>query len=429
MKLNYSFLYIIPIALVLIADNMFIELTAPQNPAGMAGNLSLILKGTAGISFLYSLVYFKRMSSYMRVAFALTTLYVFALTFESKYFYNSFMVYPHVFQKILLYYNVFFIYTFYKGNYYLKFSHVVYFILLGFILNVLIINPDALSISSFTNHHRGVWSSSIYMLVLPFFYFITKYFYKGGIYSLFMAFFTLFSIFFFQHRTVWVTTSVMIAIYYLLIRFKAQKKINYIQKLTPVVTVILALGIISSAFLFSQHPEIIEKVQESFSDIENYDSQGTGGWRMTQIKSYLPFIQDNFVFGMRFEGFELPIQFYRDDIDAPVFEDGNGHFFHSFYLEIFFYLGLVGMILFLIPTLYAIVKGLRMKGLTTNQIILFTFVCSGFIFGLSYVVPPFYYAGIGWCIAALETEKVQRTSYLQDFAYRMHQKRMTHLVI
>ena len=301
---------------------------------------------------------------------------------------------------------------------------MVYFILLIFALNVAIINPDSLSISSFTNHERGVWSSSIYMLVFPFFYFLSKYFYKGGIYNLAMTFIALFCIFFFQHRTVWITTSFMLVIYYLLIKFKAQEKINFIGKLMPVATVVAVLGICSSAFLFSMHPEILDKVAESFSDIENYDKQGTGGWRMIQIKSYIPFVEDNFFFGMRFAGFELPIQFYRDDIDAPVFEDGNGHFFHSFYLEIFFYLGLIGMILFLIPALYAIVKGIRRKGLTTNQIILFSFVVSGFVFGLSYVLPPFYYAGLGWCIVALENETLHQRSYLTDFAYRMRQKRM-----
>jgi O-antigen ligase len=218
----------------------------------------------------------------------------------------------------------------------------------------------------------------------------------------------------------------MIVIYYLLVKLKAQNKINFIGKLMPIATVVVVLGIASSAFLFSQYPEIIDKIEASVSDIENYDKQGTGGWRMTQIKSYIPFVEENFVFGMRFAGFELPIQFYREDIDAPVFEDGNGHFFHSFYLEIFFYLGLIGMILFLIPTLYAILRGIKMETLNTNQIILYAFACSGFVFGLSYVLPPFYYGCLGLCLALLEKDSEEQTSYLLDFADRMRQKRKAH---
>jgi hypothetical protein len=425
MKLNYSFIYILPIVLILSADNMIIELTAPHNPSGMARNLSMILKGTAGIAFLYSAFYFMRMSTFMRVAFVLLTTYVFALSFESKYFYNSFMVYPHVFQKVLVFYNIFFIYTFYRGDNPFKFSHMVYFILIVFLLNVVFINPHAVSISSFTNHERGLWSSSVYMMVFPFFYFLSKYFYKGGIFNLGLTFFCLLCIFFFQHRSIWITTAVMLVVYYLLIKFKAQEKINFVGKLMPVATVGVIIGIASSAFLFSMHPEILDKVAESISDIQNYDKQGTGGWRMTQINSYLPFVYDNFVFGMRFEGFELPIQFYRDDIDQPVFEDGNGHFFHNFYLEVFFYMGLIGMILFLIPALYAVIKGLTMKSLTTNQIILHSLVVGAFILGLSYVLPTFFHGFLGLCIALLEKGNAHRHSYLPEFANRIRQRRIS----
>ncbi len=40
---------------------------------------------------------------------------------------------------------------------------------------------------------------------------------------------------------------------------------------------------------------------------------------------------------MRFQGFELPIQFY--DPDQPwlvVFPDGHGHFLHSHYIDTLF---------------------------------------------------------------------------------------------
>jgi len=261
------------------------------------------------------------------------------------------------------------------------------------------------------------------MLVVPFLYFLNNYFYKGKFMSLFWSFFVLFAIFFFQHRTVWISTAVVLIIYYFLIRFKTDKPINFVAKLLPIGTALGILAIIASGFILSIHPEIVEKVQENFSDIQNYDKQGTGGWRYIQIMSYLPFIQENFFLGMRFEGFELPIQFYRDDIDAPVFEDGNGHHFHSFYLEIFFYTGLVGFLLFLLIALYPIVKGLRSRALTINQIMLIAFVSSGFIFSISYVLPVFYYGILGWAIAAVEEEKVSHTSFITESGQRMKARR------
>lgn len=424
MKLNYSFLFVIPIALVLIMDDMFMQVAVPDDEVGQGALLNMLMKGMAGISFIYCVLYFRRMSMYMKLAFFLLVLYVAALVFESKYFYDSYMIYPHVFVKVLIFAFSFFTYTFYKGNYHLNMSHVVWFILGGFCLNVLLINPHTLSVSAFTSHERGVYSNSVYMLVVPFLYFLSNYFYKGKFTSLFGAFLVLFAIFFFQHRTVWISTAFVLVVYYFLIRFKTDKPINFVAKLLPVGTLIGIMSVIVSGFVLSAHPEIIDKVQESFSDIENFESQGTGGWRYQQWMSYLPLIQENFLLGMRFEGFELPIQFWRDDIDAPVFEDGNGHHFHSFYVEIFFYTGLVGFGLYLLIALYPILKAVRMQKLTINQIILVAFISSGFIFGISYVLPVFFYGVLGWAIAAIEEESVHKPSFVRASGQRMKARRL-----
>ncbi|TPE43058.1 O-antigen ligase family protein [Pontibacter mangrovi] len=423
MKLNYTFLFIIPLALILIMDQMFLELAAPDNPDQQGMILSLVVKAMAVVSIAYCVLFYQRMSNYMRFAFFLLMLYIGALVFESKYVYGSFMVYPHVFVKVLQFAYTYFVYTYYKRNYHLKTSHVTWFILLGFCLNVLLINPHTLSLSAFTNHERGVYSTSVYMLVVPFLYFLSNYFYKGKFMSLFWSLFVLFLIFFFQHRTVWISTAFVLLVYYFLIQFKTDKPINFVAKLLPIGTVLGILGVVTSGFILSIHPEIIEKVQESFSDIENFESQGTGGWRYQQWMSYLPYIQDHFLTGMRFEGFELPIQFYRDDLDAPVFEDGNGHHFHSFYVEIFFYTGLIGFILYLLISLYPIIKAFRSRVLTINQIMLVAFVSSGFVFGISYVLPVFFYGVLGWAIAAVEVEKVMYPSFIHESGQRMRARR------
>ncbi|MFD2245450.1 O-antigen ligase family protein [Pontibacter ruber] len=417
MKLKYNFLFAIPLILFFVTDNMFTELAAPHNLEAQGALNNMMVKALAGISFLYSAVYFMRMSPPMRIAFFFTTLYVLGMVFESYYKYNTPMVYPHVFLKVLLLYYSFAIYTYYKGSFYVEFSHIAWFALIGFWLNVLIVNPHTLSVSSFTNHERGVHSTSVYMLVLPFLYFLSNYFFKGKLMSLLLAFFVLVTIFFFQHRTVWISTAVVLVIYYLLFKFKTNTPLD-LSKILPIITVLVIAGLASSAFIFSIHPEIIEKIQESFSDMENFDSQGTGGWRYKQWLSYLPFIQENFFFGMRFEGFELPIQFYREDLDKPVFEDGHGHFFHSFYVDVLFYTGLAGLVLYCLQAVYATVNGLRKKSLTVNQIMLLSFIMSGFIFGISYVLPVFFYAVLGWAIATLEVDKVERSNFLVEAAHR-----------
>lgn len=423
MKINYTFLFIIPLALVLVMDQLFIELMSPNNEDRQGMILNMMIKGMAALSLGYGILFYRRMSKHMKLAFGLLVVYIAALVFESKYVYGSFMVYPHVFMKVFIFTYAYFVYTYYKGNYHIQMKHVTWFILGSFLLNVLLVNSHTLSVSAFTNHERGVYSNSVYMLTVPFLYFLSNYFYHSKFKDLFMAFFVLFLIFFFQHRTVWITTAFVLAVYYLLIRFKTDKPINFVAKLLPIGTVVGVLALFASGFILSIHPEIVDKIQESFSDIENYDKQGTGGWRYQQILSYVPFIQENFMLGMRFEGFELPIQFYRDDLNAPVFEDGNGHHFHSFYVEVLFYTGLVGFILFLLFYLHPIVMAFRRRVLTINQIILVAFISSGFVFGISYVLPVFFYGVVGWAIAAMEEERVTYKTRIQESGMRMRARR------
>lgn len=420
MKLNYSVIFAFPLMLIMFLDPMYLELLSGNNEATLGSILSIMVKLNAGIAFLYSAYRFQSMSPFMRFVFVLVTLYVFGMSMESYYKYNSFFVYPHVFLRLLLFYFVFFIYTFYKNNDYLRLNHIINFILIGFVLNVVLIHPEALSISSFTNHERGVNATTMYMLVIPFLYFASKYLFEGGMYNLIMSFVVVLAIIFFQHRTVWVCMIGVIAVYVYLVKFKADKSVNF-GKLLPIAFVLVVLGIVSSAFLFSVHPEIILKIQENFSDIENASEQGTGGWRYNQFLSYLPFIQDNFLMGMRLEGFELPIQFYRDDLDAPVFEDGNGHHFHSFYVDVLFYIGMVGMTLFLLMYFFAIKKGFTGKRLNEKQIVIFAFICSGLVYGISYILPYFFYAFLGLAIAYLEQD-TQQYSFLSDFGQRRSEK-------
>lgn len=421
MKLNYTFIFAFPLTLILLMDPIFIELMAPWREELQGTIQNTLVKATTALAFLYSALRIQRMQPFIRVVFVLVTLYLFALVFESYYRYGTPMVYPHVFQKLLIFYYTFFMYTFYKKHDYFQLKHVVYLVVIVFVLNLVLINSHALSISSFTNHERGVNASTMYLLVIPFLYFTGRYLFKGGIFYLAMLFFVLFAIIFFQHRTVWICTIVILAIYTFLVKFKGKAPVNF-GKLIPVAVVLTILGIMASAFLFTMYPEIIDKFTENFSDIENYDKQGTGGWRYQQIMSYVPFIQENFVFGMRFDGFELPIQFYRDDLNAPVFEDGMGHFFHSFYVEVLFYLGAVGMTLYLMMHFYMMKKGFTSKTLDENQILLLSFISSGIVYGFSYVLPYFFYAILGVGIAYMENMSQESKSYLPEFARRRREK-------
>jgi hypothetical protein len=425
MKLNYSIIFAAPLLLILMMDEMYIKLLLPDNPDLQVTLFNLLVKGSAALSFCYSIINFQRMSPYMRFAFFLLTTYVVVLVLESYYKYSTFLVYPHVFLKLFLLSYTFFIYTFYKKNPHLNFKHIIYFILVGFVLHIFVVHPEALSISAFTSHERGAVATSVYMLMIPLLFFMASYIYEGKVINLAGTFFVLFLIIFFQHRTVWICSAFAIGVFYLYIKFKADKPINLIGKLLPITFIVAVVGIVSSAFIFSMNPEIIQKFQENFTDIENYDSQGTGGWRYLQFLSYLPFIQENLMAGMRFEGFELPIQFYQEDIDQPVFDDGNGHHFHSFYVDILFYVGLAGLLIYFLAMVHPLRKSISRPQLSIIQIIILTFISTGFVYGISYILPPFYFGVLGWCITILEQKNNAYATYLKQSAQRMLARRKT----
>jgi hypothetical protein len=147
------------------------------------------------------------------------------------------------------------------------------------------------------------------------------------------------------------------------------------------------------------HPEILEKLADDIADIQNHNKQGTGEWRAVQAKAYWPFIQENIVVGMRFKGFELPIQFY--DPEQPwlvVFPDGHGHFFHSFYIDSLFYLGAIGLLLLCMPQLYTLGQIVRRPPLDPEAITWSIFIISSLVYGYSYALPAYFYgvAGLGF---------------------------------
>jgi O-antigen ligase len=148
--------------------------------------------------------------------------------------------------------------------------------------------------------------------------------------------------------------------------------------------------------LAATNPKFLLKIANDIADIENHDKQGTGGWRAEQARSYWPFIEDNPIVGMRFAGFELPIQFY--DPDQPklvVFEDGHGHFLHSYYIDSLFYLGVIGLLLLSLPQLYILYQMVRHPHVNPEALSWAVFIATSLVYGYSYALPMCFYGIVG----------------------------------
>jgi hypothetical protein len=402
MKINLNFLYLAPIILVCFTDNLFyLAIFGEGN-----GETDKALANTiAGISFLVPLLLFKTMTPAMRTWYFIVCGAFAVLMMESYYLYGTPFKYPHVFSKITKFYVIFFIYTFYKKYDKLRLDYVIYAIIIAFVLNVSIVNREALSLSSFSKHERGLWAESVYFLLLPCLYFFNKYLLGKKQVHLLLFFLFFGFIIFFQHRTVWMCSIVALTANLFLVNWRSDVKFN-MNSFIPIAFYSTVGAIVLVTFIFAAKPEIVKKLVENIEDIQNYKSQGTGEWRYRQYLSYKPFIEDNILIGMRFQGFELPIQFYEqwdENTERPYFDDNTGHHIHSNYIDTLFYFGIAGLFLFYIPAFVYFFTRIRKKRLLNmDQVVLISFCTTIFAYSYSYTWPFWSYTVVGMLAVLLE---------------------------
>lgn len=376
------------ILLVLSTDRLFIDLI----PGGFSAKIVTYL--AVAISMPLSFLFFNRMNKVMKWYFIVFNLYMLFLVLESYQGYRSFFVYPHVFSKILPLYFLFAIYAISKENLDKQFKTIVFAVLIIFLIQVVFLKRHVLSLSAFYEHDRGFPVTSVYLVLIPCLYFFNKLLYSKQSKYLYLFLFTLAFIVFLQHRTVWIATAVSVTVSCILFYNKSKVTFN-ISKILPSIILLMIGFFIAFELVILKNPDVLEKLEGRVMDIFDPTGDNTAGWRYEQFLSYWPFIQENMVTGLRFEGFELPIQFYVHDSDELRFEDGTGHHFHSFYTDILFYHGIIGFLLMSFPILYYIGTGFSKNNLTLLELVLLAFVCNGFFYGISYWLPGYFYGLLG----------------------------------
>ena len=267
------------------------------------------------------------------------------------------------------------------------------------------IQPSMLSLQAFVSHDRGLPAESVFLLTLPCIYFFNQYLTSLKTASLMKFLFLLLFILIANHRSVWVT----IAFSLLINLFMIRKNVQF--RLGKVLQSLMLVGIIFTYILslvISYSPSVEEKVTTNITNILNPTEDDTGSWRVLQMQSYWPVVQKNFLSGLRWQGFELPIQFYHPEAGITYFEDGTGHHFHSFYLDILFYFGIVGLILFILIMAYPAYIVIRQKLVLNNlQLSFFIFSLSGLVYGIAYNLPFSYWLIFG--IALVHVEMAYQT--------------------
>jgi hypothetical protein len=399
MKIQYGNLswspnpYFLVLIMVLFTERLFLDFFIEPEESS-AGTRDIV----TALALVTSVLIFPRLDRFLKIWLVCCFLFLGFLFLESYYHYRTFFVYPHVFSKLTAVFMVPFAYTFFRDAKKKYIRNYVYFVIFIFVLHIVIIKPHVLSFESFIDTERGVTAGSLFLMVLPALFLFNRYMERSSMGTLFLLLIVLGFIIFLQHRSVWMATLAAFVVNTILIKKKASFNINF-ASVGMIFLVPIIIGAIFSSLVLSKNPEVVEKFKQRVEDIQKVDEQGTGNWRLQQAVSYWPFIQEHMVFGMRFAGFELPIQFYQESTGKIYFEDNTGHHFHSLYVDALFYLGLVGLLLKLAPIFYAIKKAFSMTQLSNPQISLVSYLAGSIIYGIAYNFPLYLYAFMGIAIA------------------------------
>ena len=348
LKIDKTLPLLLPILIILLTQDLFWPFSGTSYAPNFLGDIysktaAKLEKIIPLITFGFIIYYMpKTKKAYLFISIFIISYFAF-LVFESLYYYQSFVEFPHVFFKILVLSIVIAFFIFYRKYKFIN-IHLLMNILFYMIILKIISTPGALSKSAFISHIRLIPSESVFLFILPFLYFFNNYVIHHDKASFIKFFVLLLLIIYFQHRSVW--AACFVGILMNLIILVKQNKLDT-RKAAPYIFSSLLLFSVLFILVAAGSPEIVNKIDQEIINIFNPQEDQTGNWRLLQFESYLPFIKKNLLFGMRLKGFELPVQFYNLEAGKEVFESNTGHHFHSFYVDLLFYFGLVGLFIFL----------------------------------------------------------------------------------
>ena len=403
-------------------DLLIMALKGPSDPDAPAeeGPAKIL----TGLALTLTFTRWKRLSPFLRNLFLAMHAVVFFMVLESFYRSGSPLQHPHVFSKVFVLYFTLAIYTFMVGAKEWVAKAIMYIITALFLFDLFVYNRDILSVSAFMAVERGFSSYSTHFLVLPFLFFFNRYLTTRGFGWLMLFFMMGGFVVFLNHRSVWLAAIVGVALNALYLTNRGREKIP-LPTFTPIFVIpFIAISLITS-YVLADNPELVKNIQERIDDISKADDQGTGKWRLEQFKSYLPYILDHPFIGMRFEGYELPNQFISEKSGTATFGDGTGHHFHSYYVDILFYGGLVGLLLLASPIIYLLRRawtaGTRLSG---DSIAFVAFCGSGLVYGSSYLLDYYFWGVLGAGLAILDADiaRQQQIDYEAQLAYYQQQQ-------
>ncbi len=358
----------------------------------------------------YMIYAFKELKKYERVYIGIFTFLLGRLVLESLYNYNTF------FQQLTMYYILFpVIYALFIkhicekfdldllefiAKFYL-FTYIAFMLLYGRGFSFSLAEIEMDDYGPFSGDGRVIHASKIYMMIIPFLWYLNSYIHKKKAKYLLPVIFCFIVIVIHQHRSVWSCCILALLIFFTL-NVRSNKG-NVPKVLRPVVGA-LAIITLSYFIVSSLYPELIDFFADRFSEIFNPAKEGsTGNFRIEQREVYGKMFWDRPFFGWSFEGFEM---------SNPLVDwwpEKTGQHFHEGYMEMLFYQGIVGFLFKYSLFVYVIVKAFS-KNLSDQSIILVSFCLTGLLFSFNYVLPLIFWGHLGLCLYYIEKDDLKETS-------------------
>ncbi|MFD2569129.1 O-antigen ligase family protein [Spirosoma soli] len=239
-----------------------------------------------------------------------------------------------------------------------------------------------------TSETRTTSAPEAFYLVIPFLYYTVRYFTEKKIWDLFGSVAVFGFIVFLLHRSVMSSAAVagLLVTGLAAIGKISDGSLNVRRTLGTVMVVTLAslpfLGIMGSI----KADGFMEQIAGIFDPAED----NTGSWRLEQITHYMNQFNDRPLLGWRYEGYDRGEIMENEDFPE------KGTIIHSQYVDMLYNYGVVGLainLFIILGTLYVMYR--RNPTFSTEQAVLFGFIASGLLFGISYQLPVFYWGFVG----------------------------------
>lgn len=357
--------------------------------------------------FIYAYVLYRFTSLKMveRVYVAVFTLIMARLVFESLAKYDSVfqqftmftVLYPVIFVifiKSMLRSQDFDILEF-IAKFHL-FTYIAFMAIYGKGFSFSLDSVDMIDYGPFSGDSRIVHARSIFVLIIPFLWFLHSYITTRKNKFLIPFLFITTAILLHQHRSVW--SSTLVALFFYLMSSLRNKKQSMPKLLTISIGSFVVLLFVYF-FVSNLVPGFLDFMTDRFSEILNPAKEGsTGNFRIEQRETYFKMFLDRPIFGWTFEGFEMPNPL------VDWWPEMSGQHFHEGYIEMLFYHGIVGLILKYSFLVYLLIKSFS-KNLSIQSIILIAFSISGLVFSFNYVLPLIFWGHVGMCLYYLERKE------------------------